>query len=112
MVEQALGAAEVEALAAGHDPNGRALAGQRAFDEHHLAVGLARDAATLGVEALDVENQFFQSERNSPQWGRFCFSMNVRRRASSASYCSRLSAQRIIWKRRKRRYVFAQSVSQ
>jgi len=105
-------AREVESTPAGRDPDLGALAGQRALDKDHLAVGLARDAATFGVERLDVERQVFQSERNSPQWGRFCFSMNARRSESSASYCSRLSAQRIIWKRRKRRYVFAQSVSQ
>jgi hypothetical protein len=49
----------------------RALAGQRAFDEQYLAVGLARDAAALGVERVDLDRQLFQSERNSCQWGRF-----------------------------------------
>ena len=98
--EQAVGAAEVEALAAGHDLHRGPLAGQRALDEHHLAVGLARDAAPLGVEPVDLEDQFFQSERNSAQCGRFCFSRKLRNSAASRSYCSRVSAQRIIWKRR------------
>src|SRR4029079_10559199 len=102
----------VEALAAGHDSHRRAFAGQRAFDEDHLAVRLARDAAPLGVEPGDVEDQFFQSERNSCQCGWFCFSMKPRKSAVSRSYCSRLSAQRISWKRRERGLVLAQSLSQ
>src|SRR5436309_1598204 len=91
---------ESEALAAGNELHGGPLAGQRALDEHDLAVRLARDAAPLGVEPVDVEDQFFQSERNSVQCGRFCFSRNVRKSVVSRSYCSRVSAQRIIWKRR------------
>ena len=82
------------------DADAGALAGKRPFDEEHLAVGLARDAAPLGVEPVDVDDQFFQSERNSPQCGRFCRTRNARRSASSRSYCSRVSAQRMSWKRR------------
>ena len=42
-----------------HEADRRALPGQRAFDEHHLAFGQARDAAPFGVEALDLENYRF-----------------------------------------------------
>jgi hypothetical protein len=100
LIQKPGGATEIEVLAAGHDLHRRAFAGERAFDEDDLAVRLARDAATLDVEPRDVEDQFFQSDRNSCQCGWFCFSMKPRRSAVSRSYCSRLSAQRISWKRR------------
>src|SRR6202008_547869 len=85
LVEEARGTSDVETLAAGHAPHGRARSGQRAFDEPHFAVGLPCDAATLGVEALDLENQFFQSDRNSRQCGWVCFSMNARKGDGSLS---------------------------
>ena len=44
------GAAEVELALALEDGDRGALARQRAFDEHHLAVGAARDPTPFGVE--------------------------------------------------------------
>ena len=73
---------------------------QRALDEHHLALGVARDAAPLGVERLDVEDQVFQSERNSRQCGSARLSRTPRSRAHSLAYCSALKAPRSSWKRR------------
>ena len=64
---------------------GNALAGQRAFDEHHLAFGVARDAAPFGVERFDVEDQLFQSERNSRQCGSGRFSSVLRTSAHSSA---------------------------
>ena len=100
LAEQAGGAAEIELAPLGENAHRGALAGQRALDEHHLAVGLARHAAPLGIQRFNLEDQFFQRERNSPQCGRFCFSRNARSSAVSRSYCSFESAQRISWKRR------------
>jgi hypothetical protein len=37
------------------NPTLGALAGQRALDEHHLAFGVARHAAPLGIERVDAE---------------------------------------------------------
>ena len=90
-------AGELVAALAGEDGDARALARQRAFDEQHLAIGLSRDAAALGVERVDLERQFFQSARNSCQCGRFWRTRKARKSSSSRSYCSRESAQRISW---------------
>lgn len=58
---------------------------ERALDEHHLAFGAARDAAALGVERFDVQDQVFQSDRNSRQWGSGRFSSAARSRPHSDS---------------------------
>jgi len=100
IVQPPNGAAQIEFGSLAENVDRRALAGQRILDEHHLAVGLARDAAPLGVQPFNLEDQFFQSERNSSQCGSFCRSRNARSKAVSRSYCSFVSAQRISWKRR------------
>ena len=82
------------------NPAGDAFARQCAFDEHHLAFVVARDTASLGVERLDAEDQAFQSDRNSRQCGRFCFSRAVLSRLHSRVYCSLVNAPRCSWKRR------------
>jgi len=61
------------------------LAGQCTLDEHNLALRVARDAATLGVERLDAEDQVFQSDRNSRQCGSARFSSTVRSRLHSSA---------------------------
>ncbi len=85
------------------DLDGHFLAAERAFDEDDLALGVVRDAAPLEIEGLDAKRQAFQSERNSRQCGCACFSRKLLRSAHSRSYCSFVSAQRMSWKRRKRR---------
>src|SRR6266850_1828192 len=92
--------AEIEFRFLLENPAGDALAGQRAFDEHHLALRVARDAASLGVERVDAEDQVFQSDRNSRQCGRSCLSRLVFSRLHSWAYWSLVSAPRSSWKRR------------
>jgi hypothetical protein len=46
---------EVEALPPGQHAHARGLAGQRAVDEHDLALGIARYAAALCVERIDAK---------------------------------------------------------
>src|SRR5262249_62245802 len=58
------------------------LAGERALDEHHLAFGVAGDAAPLGVERFDAQVHF-QSDRNSRQCGSVRFSSVLFTSASS-----------------------------
>src|SRR5207245_3244577 len=92
--------AEVEFRLLPENPAGDALAWQRAFDEHHLALRVARDTASLGVERVDAEDQVFQSDRNSRQCGRSCLSRLVFSRLHSWAYWSLVNAPRCSWKRR------------
>ena len=41
-------------------------------NEHDLALGIARDAVTAGIERMDVQPD--QRDRNSRQCGALCFS--------------------------------------
>ena len=79
------GRADVELTALLEDPYLGVLARQRALDEHHLALGVARDAAALVIEGVDVERQAFQSERNFFQCGSARFSSIVRSSAHSSA---------------------------
>lgn len=60
-----------------------ALPRKRVLDEDDLAIGPARNAAAFGVERLDLENQFFQSDRNSRQCVSGRFSSTLRKSAHS-----------------------------
>ncbi len=84
-LEDAQGARAGKLALAGENPAGDALAGQAALDEHHLAFGTARHAAPFGIERVDAEDQVFQSERNSFQWGSARFSSTLRSRPHSSS---------------------------
>src|SRR6185295_9535889 len=77
--------ADVELAPLAEDAHFGVLAGERAFDEHHLACGVAGDAPALAVEGVDVELQAFQSERNFCQCGSARFSSIVRSSAHSSA---------------------------
>src|SRR5438094_7959732 len=73
LAEQAGGAAEIELAPLGENAHRGALAGQRALDEHHLAVGLARHAAPLVITLFNLEDQVFHRAMHSPESARVCF---------------------------------------
>ena len=80
------------------------LSGQRPVDEHDLALGVARDAAALGVQRRDVERQALcQRFRNSRQGGVCCVPIQSRSCAHSCACCASECAPRILWKRSQRR---------
>jgi hypothetical protein len=84
-LENRAGAADLELGLLLENPDRRAFPGQGAFDEHDLALRVARHPAALGIEGVDAENQVFQSERNSCQCGSVRFSSEARSRLHSCA---------------------------